>query len=147
MMKRFFPLLFPLLIIAMPAQAAITIGALTQLCSYDAAGKETAPGAHASCQSYVAGIIDYHDLFKSVNQGGAKVDFCLPTALTYSDLQRIVLEYLQRNATHAESPAAPAVLLGLREEFPCSPGMVPISTVDPIMGEVSSDDVLNTPAQ
>lgn len=138
---------------AAPAHAGITIGSLTQLCSYGPNGKETAPGAHASCQSYLAGVIDYHELFKSVNAAGAKVDFCLPSALTYSDLQRIILEYLQRNATHADSPAAAAVLLGLRDEFPCNDATAPLSNLGTEEGPTSygkaptTDEVLNTPAQ
>lgn len=149
-MKKFLFVL-PFLLLASSAHAAITIGALTQLCAYGANGKETAVGAHASCQSYIAGVIDYHELFKSVSQQGAKVDFCLPPSLTYSDLQRIILEYLQRNSSHPESPASAAILLGLREEFPCSTPMMPppapATISDPLAGGTTADQVLNTPAQ
>lgn len=158
MMKRFL-VLAALMAAATPAHAAITIGALTQLCGYDANGKELAPSAHASCQSYIAGIIDYNDLFKSVGKTNPKVDFCLPPALTYADLQRIVLEYLQKSRNYQESPAAAAVVMALKQEFPCDAMMIDdgftpsqgqaLQNVDPLAndGELPSPgDVLNTPA-
>lgn len=107
-------------IMAMPAQAAITIEALTQLCGFDAQGRELAPSAHASCQSYIAGIIDYHDLFRSVGKTEANIDFCLPQTITYTDIQRVVLEYLQLNAGFPDSPASSAIVISLRNEFPCA---------------------------
>ncbi len=156
MMKRFL-VLAALVAAATPAHAAITIGALSQLCGYDANGKELAPSAHASCQSYIAGIIDYNDLFKSIGKTNPKVDFCLPPALTYADLQRIILEYLQKSKSFAESPASAAVVMALKQEFPCdamvddgfmsSQGQA-IQNMDPMDGELPApSDVLNTPAR
>lgn len=106
--------------IATPSHAAITIGALTQLCGYDAQGRELAPSAHASCQSYMAGIIDYHDLFRSVGKTSPNIDFCLPQTVTYTDLQRVVLEYLQTHSNFADSPAASAVVIALNNNYPCA---------------------------
>lgn len=118
MIKRFI-LASALCLSAVPAQAAITIGSLTQLCGFDASGKEFAPGAHAGCQSYIAGIVDYHELFKTVGKTTANIDFCLPPTLTYTDIQRIVLEYLQSHSQFKESPAASAVVIALHNEFSC----------------------------
>lgn len=118
---------------ALPAQAGITIGALSQLCGFDASGKELAVGAHAGCQSYIAGIVDYHDLFKSVGKTSAAVDFCLPPTLTYSDIQRVVLEYLQSHSQYANSPAASAVVVALHKEFSC--GGDPIAAAPPALAQ------------
>lgn len=138
-MKTFFCLLLTCVSFALaaPANATITIKALTQLCGYDAAGKELAPSSHASCQSFIAGIVDYNDLFKSVGKTSPAVDFCLPPALTHTDLQRIVLEYLQKNAGYPETPAAAAVVIALRNEFSCDlaaqPGAPDAAAGDPLM--------------
>ncbi len=120
-MKRFI-LTAALCCAAVPAHATISIGSLTQLCGFDSAGKELAPGAHAGCQSYIAGIVDYHELFKSVGKSSASIDFCLPPTLTYADIQRVVLEYLQSHAQFKESPAASAVVISLHNEFSCGGG-------------------------
>ena len=141
-----------LLVSALPAHAAITIGALTQLCSFDAQGKELAPSAHASCQSYIAGIVDYQELFKSVGKTSASIDFCLPETLTYTDIQRVVLDYLQAHSTFTNSPASSAVAIALHNEYPCngeSPlqGVVPPSaapagdTQSDVSPEMNSDDM------
>lgn len=135
--------------LAAPAHATITIKALTQLCGYDAAGKELAPSSHASCQSFIAGIVDYNDLFKSVGKTSPAVDFCLPPALTHTDLQRIVLEYLQKNAAYPESPAAAAVVIALRNEFTCDLSAQDANMVtDPATGQpagVNPNDPLALP--
>ena len=39
---------------------------LLQLCQRDAAGNEMVPGGAAACQSYISGIIDYHNLLRSL---------------------------------------------------------------------------------
>ncbi len=146
-MKKLLIMVGFLMLAAAPAHAAITIGALAQLCGYDAAGKEMAPSSHASCQSYIAGIIDYNDLFKSVGKTAPNVDFCLPPALTYADLQRIVLEFLQKNDNHKDSPASAAVVLALRNEFPCDNGYPSLTETDTSGAVPTTGDVLNTPAQ
>lgn len=121
MKKLIFTSLF--LLAALPAHAAITIGALTQLCGFDETGKEFAPSAHASCQSYIAGIVDYQELFKTVGKTSASIDFCLPEMLTYTDIQRTVLTYLQSHANFSNSPAASAVAIALHNEYACDGGM------------------------
>ena len=119
------------------------------ICS--ANGQELAPSSHASCQSYIAGIIDYNDLFKSVGKTAPNVDFCLPPALTYADLQRIVLEFLQKNSNHKDSPASAAVVLALRNEFPCDGGYPDPTAADPTGitpdPSITTGAVLHTPAQ
>ncbi len=116
--------------IVTPSHAAITIGALTQLCGYDAQGRELAPSAHASCQSYMAGIIDYHDLFRSVGKTTPNIDFCLPQTATYTDLQRVVLEYLQAHSQFKDSPAASAVVIALHNDYPCANNTAPLTAAD-----------------
>ncbi len=103
-----------------PAQAAIFSGAyLMELCTRTVEGTETVKGGHATCQSYIAGIIDYHQLLRSLGTSPS-VDFCVPESVKMNDLQDIVWTYLAQNAENDQFIAAPAVALALFEAFPCS---------------------------
>ena len=47
------------LVFSIPAEAARFTGAyLLQVCEKDEKGRESAPGAHAACQSYISGVLD-----------------------------------------------------------------------------------------
>lgn len=104
---------------AWPAQAARFSGAyLLELCAMDAQGQELVPGGHVACQSYIAGVIDYHNVLQSMDVG-PKVDICIPDNVGSTDLHKIVLKYLEANKQHDGFVAAPAVTLALYEVFPC----------------------------
>lgn len=101
------------------AEAARFSGAyLMKICSVDAAGNETSPGAHAACQSYISGVIDYHNMLRSMKIAPA-IDFCIPETVTLNEIHVRVLRYLQDNAQHDAFVAAPAVLMALYSSYPC----------------------------
>ncbi len=71
-----------------------------------------------SCQSYIAGIIDYHVLIKGLGTAPS-VDFCIPEGVKMDDLRQIVVEYFEGNSQHSSFVASPAVALALFDVFPC----------------------------
>ncbi|HPF79143.1 MAG TPA: Rap1a/Tai family immunity protein [Alphaproteobacteria bacterium] len=101
------------------ATGALISGAyLLEICKRDAEGKEVVPGGSTACQAYIAGIIDYHNLLRSLGTAPS-IDICVPNTVKMSDLQDIVWKYLEGNAQHDAFIAAPAVSLALFEVFPC----------------------------
>ncbi len=112
-------LLFCLLLAPHPAHAVRFSGAyLLQICEKDDKGKEKVPGGHGACQSYIAGVIDYHNVLSSLKIA-PKVDICIPQKSTLNDLHDIVLAYLQKHGEHDSFVAAPAVTMALFEVYPC----------------------------
>jgi hypothetical protein len=102
-----------------PAQAARFSGAyLMKICGVDAKGNEVAPGAHAACQSYISGVIDYHNMLRSMKIAPA-IDFCLPESVTLNEIHLTVLKYMTANSQHDAFVAAPAILLALYDQYPC----------------------------
>jgi hypothetical protein len=93
---------------------------LMALCQSNAKGKETVKNGHAVCQSYIAGMIDYHKLMKSLGTAPT-IDFCVPNTTPPRRLQKIVYVYLAKNRQHGDFTAAPAVALALYEYYPCKP--------------------------
>lgn len=112
-----------ILLIPTSAQAEETSGFfsgsyLRELCQRDVNGKETVKGGHAACQSYIAGVIDYHKLMKALGTAPT-IDFCVPNTEKMAKLQDIVWVYLAENDQNSEFIAAPAVTLALYEYYPC----------------------------
>lgn len=92
---------------------------LLYVCSSDGTGRELVEGGHGVCQSYIAGIVDYHTLIKSLGTAPS-VDFCLSKDVTMNELQRIVVNYLRLNRSqHEDFIAAPAIGLALHNVYPC----------------------------
>jgi hypothetical protein len=76
---------------ASPAQAARFSGSyLYQLCAMDKDGKEMVQGGHTACQSYIAGVIDYHSVLQSMKIA-PRVDICIPRSVTSAQLHSVVL--------------------------------------------------------
>lgn len=105
---------------AAPASAARFSGEyLLSMCGSDRNGRELAPGGHIACQAYIAGVLDYNNLIRSLGTAPS-VDFCVPEGVSMNDLQEQVVSYLLRNREdHAKFIAAPGVALALFEIFPC----------------------------
>lgn len=122
--KRYVSLLIMVLVMLtlfMPdgAQAARFSGKyLRQMCSVDENGKETVKGGHAACQAYISGVIDYHNILRSLRMA-PRVDICVPESAKPSDLHKAVLTFLMKDRTHDGFVAAPAVTMALREKYPC----------------------------
>lgn len=91
---------------------------LRDLCGSDKMGVENVKGGHTACQAYIAGVIDYHDLLRSLGTAPS-IDFCVPNTAKMNDLQIVVWRYLQKNQQHNAFSAAPAVALAMFEKFPC----------------------------
>ncbi len=122
-MRGLWVMTFLLLCVAPVAQAQETgplfSGAyLRDLCASNKLGMETVKGGHTACQAYIAGVIDYHDLLRSLNTAPS-IDFCVPNTAKMNDLQKTVWRYLQLNQQHNAFSAAPAVTLALFEKYPC----------------------------
>ncbi len=98
--------------------ALISGAYLLEVCKRDSDGKEIVPGGHTACQAYIAGLVDYHNLLRSLGTSPS-VDLCVPNTVKLGDLQDIVWKYLEQNAQHDAFIAAPAVSLALFEVFPC----------------------------
>lgn len=105
---------------AYPSQAArFSGGYLLSVCASDAQGREITPGGHIACQAYIAGVLDYHTLIKSLGAAPG-VDFCVPADVQMNQIQRTVQSYVLRNRSqHNGFIAAPGVALGLYNAFPC----------------------------
>jgi len=111
--------LFFICVLPAPVQAARFSGAyLYQLCQMDDDGNERVKGGHTACQAYIAGVIDYHTVLQSMKIA-PKLDICVPEKTTSAQLHIIVLKYLEKNNTHDEFVAAPAITMALYEKFPC----------------------------
>lgn len=111
-----------LCVAAPPVQAARFTGAyLVRICGVGADGAEISPGAHAACQSYISGVIDYHNMLRGMKIA-PEINICVPSAVTLNELHVVVLRYLERNAQHDSFIAAPAVLLALYDKYPCGGG-------------------------
>lgn len=116
----FAALVLTLLCVAVPpAQAARFTGAyLARICGVGPDGVEISPGAHAACQSYISGVVDYHNMLRGMKIA-PEINICVPATVTLNELHVVVLRYLERNAQHDSFIAAPAVLLALYEKYPC----------------------------
>ena len=71
-----------------------------------------------ACQSYIAGVIDYHRLIRSLGTAPS-VDFCIPENLAMAQIRNVVTRYLIAHTEHHDFIAAPAVSLSLFNTFPC----------------------------
>lgn len=112
-------IIFCLVSIAFPVDAARFSGNyLLQVCASDKSGKEVIKGGHAACQAYIAGVVDYHTIQRSLGTQPT-VDFCLPDALTLAQMQMIVSNYLRKNKQHDDFIATPAIAMALYEIYPC----------------------------
>ena len=91
---------------------------LLHICSSDKAGNELIKGGHTACQAYIAGIIDYHSLIKSLKTAPG-LDFCIPKDTPLSIIQQGMVLYLLKNGQHDDFIASPAVAIALNQMYPC----------------------------
>ena len=105
-----------------PADAARFSGDyLIEMCSNNTEGEELIKGGHIACQAYIAGVMDYHNVIRSLGTAPS-VDFCVPDQSAMYTLQNTVVRYLKKHKEQ-QGPfiAAPGVALGLYSKFPCKP--------------------------
>ncbi len=92
---------------------------LLHVCSVDENDNELIPGGKITCQAYIAGVIDYYNLLKSLKISSG-IDFCIPSNVDLGGLQKVVLYYLQRHfRQHEGFVASPVVAMALADYFPC----------------------------
>lgn len=91
---------------------------LLHVCEMDAKGKEVIKGGHIACQSYIAGVIDYHRILQSMKLA-PKIDICVPTKTSLNDVHKAVLAYLRKHKENDAFIAAPAVTMALYKLYPC----------------------------
>ncbi len=106
---------------AAPTQAARFSGDyLLEVCSANPDGTERIKGGYIACQAYIAGVLDYHNLIRSMGTAPS-VDFCVPEDVSMKDIQAKVTQYLYENrASQGPFIASPAVSLGLFKAYPCA---------------------------
>lgn len=115
-----FFLLCCLFVTVNPAKAArITGKDLLYYCNMDIEGEEMVAGGHATCQAYISGVIDYHNMLRSMKIA-PEVDICIPQDTKLYTLHLAVLKYLRANkANVTDFVAAPAVTMALYGKYPC----------------------------
>lgn len=103
-----------------PAHAAQISGDyLMGVCAMDREGKEIVPGGHVTCQSYIAGVMDYHSFTKSLGIASS-FDFCLPQGVSLNDIHKTVQNFMLRHSRqYGPFIASPAVMVALNEAYPC----------------------------
>lgn len=109
---RFFLFLVCSFFFSFSAQAQMTGERLYYLCS------GALPEDTAACQGYLAGIIDYNTILRSVDMTPG-VDFCVPKTVPAEQLQLDVVTYFKQNKQHAEFLASPAIALAFSKLYPC----------------------------
>lgn len=92
--------------------ALMTGKALSLLCT------STKEEDRFSCQNYLAGVIDYHRLLKSLGTAPA-VDFCMKPDTRMDQIAAIATRYIMQHKEHQDFIAAPAVVMSLHRHFPC----------------------------
>ncbi|MGH1377533.1 MAG: Rap1a/Tai family immunity protein [Alphaproteobacteria bacterium] len=93
---------------------------LLKVCSVDKNGNERVAGGKIACQSYISGVIDYHNVLRAMGLTSG-MDFCVPEKVTLNELHIRVLVYLYEHVKmHRNFVAAPAVSMALYSLYPCN---------------------------
>lgn len=108
----------PRSVLAQSAEPLISSAYLYEVCKRDSEGNEVIPNGNVTCQSYIAGVLDYHNMLQSMGTS-PNVDICVPAGMKLKDLQEIVWHYLDKNTQNDAFVAAPSVTLALHKIFPC----------------------------
>lgn len=109
-----------LFVLIQPVQSARFSGDyLLQMCGVDEDGQELIRGGHIACQAYIAGVLDYHNLIRSLGTAPS-VDFCVSDKVSMNEVQGKVTSYIFSHQ-HEQGPfiASPGVALALYKAYPC----------------------------
>jgi hypothetical protein len=105
--------LFVLMGFTASAQAAFMTGkSLLALCN------STSSDNMFACENYIAGVVDYHTLVRSLGTAPS-VDFCIPTDVKMQELTILVRNYLIARPEQQGFVAAPAIALAIYNSYPC----------------------------
>lgn len=107
-------------LLAAQAEAAQFSGDyLLKVCALDQKGNEIVPGGKIACQSYISGVIDYHNMLRSMDLT-SDMNFCIPESTSLNELQLRVFAYMEKNIMlHRKFVAAPGVAMALFSAYPC----------------------------
>ncbi len=90
-----------------------------KVCSIKRDGSEVVKGGKIACQSYISGVIDYHNTLKAMGLT-TDMNFCMSEEITLNEIHLRVLAYLyKREKLHRKFVAAPGVAMALFELYPC----------------------------
>ncbi len=112
--------LFLLFLVPVQAHAAKFSGEyLMKVCMIDRNGNELVQGGKIACQSYISGVIDYHDTMSAMDLP-LNFRFCIPEKETLNSIHAKVLAYMRSKAKlHRKFVAAPGVAMALLNIYPC----------------------------
>jgi hypothetical protein len=84
----------------------------------------TAGTQSATCSSYIRGVLDANQLWYAAmtNQHHFSVlaqFYCAPNTLRTKDAAKLFVDWLKQNSKHETDSAANAIVLALREKYPC----------------------------
>lgn len=92
---------------------------LLKVCAVDKQGNELVKGGKIACQSYISGVIDYHNMLRSMDLT-SDMNFCIPENVSLNDLQIRVYAFLSKQEKlHRKFVASPAVAMALFSFYPC----------------------------
>lgn len=92
---------------------------LIKVCSVDKKGREKIKGGKIACQAYISGVIDYHNMLRSMDLT-SDMNFCVPKDVTLNEIHLRVLNYMYKRAKlHRKFVAAPGVAMALFSIYPC----------------------------
>jgi len=92
---------------------------LLKVCAIDQKGDEIIPGGKIACQAYISGVIDYHNMLRSMDLT-SDMNFCIPEKTTLNEIHLRVLKYMyEHKMLHRKFVAAPGVAMALFSSYPC----------------------------
>lgn len=92
---------------------------LLKVCALDREGNEVIPGGKIACQAYISGVIDYHNMLRSMDLT-SDMNFCIPPEVTLNEIHMQVLSYMYKHKMlHRKFVAAPGVAMALFSAYPC----------------------------
>lgn len=119
--SRCFCFLLVLCAFSYPVNAAQVSGEyLIKVCSLDRNGNELVPGGKNTCQSYIAGVIDYHNMLKAMDLT-SDMNFCIPQDESLDRIHIRVLAYMyERGPMFRKFVGASGVAMALFDAYPCN---------------------------
>ena len=92
---------------------------LIKVCSMNKYGEEIVKGGKIACQAYISGVIDYHNMLRSMDLT-SDMNFCIPKDVSLNEIHARVLAYMyDRAKLHRKFVAAPGVAMALFSIYPC----------------------------
>lgn len=104
---------------SLQSESRFTGSYVYEVCARDPYGKETVAGGHIACQSYISGIVDYHNFMQTLGSAEPDIHICIPSHVGLNDLQDVVWRYFSEHPANDPFVAGPTIVLALSEYYPC----------------------------